>query len=81
MTTKLTLAIDDEVINAAKQYAMKKNTSLSSLVENFLAKVARAEGREATEEFSPLVRKLSGILAPEGDPKQAYRDYLSKKYK
>jgi predicted HicB family RNase H-like nuclease len=36
MTTKLTLTIDDAVINTAKNYAQKTGKSLSSIVENYL---------------------------------------------
>ncbi|HTJ12534.1 MAG TPA: DUF6364 family protein [Dinghuibacter sp.] len=81
MTTKLTLALDAAVIEKAKRYAQRKNTSLSGMVENFLAKVVEEEpGRP--EAISPLVKKLSGVLtlSPDADHKSLYGDHLSDKY-
>ncbi len=43
MTAKLTLSINDEVIESAKQYAKKNETSLSSMVENYLKLVSSNE--------------------------------------
>ena len=40
MKTKLTLVMDDAVIYNAKKYAKKADTSLSSMVENYLKAVA-----------------------------------------
>ena len=36
MITKLTLTIEDEVIDSAKDYAKSKGKSLSKIVENYL---------------------------------------------
>jgi len=36
MNTKLTLTIDQEIIEKAKQYAKGKNRSLSDIIENYL---------------------------------------------
>jgi len=36
MTTKLTLTIEDTVIDSAKKYARQKGKSLSDIVENYL---------------------------------------------
>jgi predicted HicB family RNase H-like nuclease len=37
MDTKLTLKLDGDIIEQAKIYAKKKNTSLSKLIESYLA--------------------------------------------
>lgn len=81
MDTKLTLLVDKSVVEKAKQYAREKNTSLSNLVENFLAKLTQAEQQE--EDISPLVKSLSGVLKLEAeeDIKKEYADYLQQKYK
>ena len=36
MDTKLTLKLDQEIIEKAKQYASEKKLSLSRLIENYL---------------------------------------------
>jgi hypothetical protein len=47
MKTKLTLVMEDEVIYKAKQYAKKKEESLSSLVEHYLKAVALGQEIES----------------------------------
>lgn len=64
MTTKLTLTIDDEVINSAKKYAKHKGKSLSDIVENYLMTLTTRETAE--EPISPRILKLMGkIQLPE----------------
>ena len=45
MAKKLTLSIDEAVIEAAKKYANKQGTSLSNMVENFLKSKTFLENR------------------------------------
>ena len=59
MDTKLTLSMDKKVIEKAKKYAAKENTSLSNLIEGFLIRIT---GNEVKKELPPLVNSLSGIL-------------------
>lgn len=81
MDTKLTLKLDQEVIEKAKFYAKKQRTSLSRLIENYLVEITSEEPSD--EEITPLVRSLSGIIdLPENtDPQQGYTDYLANKYR
>ena len=60
MTTKLTLTIEDKVIDSAKKYAEKKGESLSHLVENYLKSITTQEPGEAV--LSPKVTKLMGVI-------------------
>ncbi|MBP9187226.1 MAG: hypothetical protein KBE91_11965 [Bacteroidia bacterium] len=79
MDTKLTLKINDSVIEQAKLYAKNKNTSLSKLIESYLNKlITPVESHEIT----PLVKSISGVIElPEAkNLKQEYRDYILKKY-
>jgi hypothetical protein len=41
MNTKLTLSIDEEVIQAAKDFAKKNNRSVSKLVEEYLVTLSK----------------------------------------
>lgn len=61
MTTKLTLTIEELVIESAKKYARKKGKSLSELVENYLKSVSNKEGDDE-ERISPKILKLRGVI-------------------
>jgi hypothetical protein len=79
MDTKLTLKLDESVIEQAKNYAKKKNTSLSKLIESYLGKLV--ESPEA-HEITPLVKSLSGAieLPKNFDYKKGYKKHLLSKY-
>ncbi len=81
MDTKLTLKLDDLIIEKAKVYAKKQHTSLSKMIENYLSSVT--ENVTDKEEVTPLVKSLTGIVQFPQDynPKKAYSNYLSEKYK
>lgn len=81
MDTKLTLKLDEDIIEKAKEYAKAKKTSLSVLIENYLQKITSE--KKTKKNITPLVKSLSGIvkLPKDHDPKKEYSDYLSNKYK
>jgi len=81
MDTKLTLKLEQAVIEKAKDYAKRQKTSLSRLIENYLLNITDKD--EAKEKITPLVRSLSGILdlPTDTDHKKEYSDYLANKYK
>jgi len=80
MDAKLTLSLDKKTIEQAKKYARRKNTSLSRLIENFLAKVTATDKENI--EISPLVKSLSGVIKVKNtDHRKGYTDYLAEKYK
>jgi hypothetical protein len=80
MTTKLTLTMDNTVIEVAKKYAKNKGKSLSSIIENYLMTLTATESKEET--ISPEILKLMGVIElPEDfDYKKALATELSKKY-
>ena len=61
MTTKLTLTIDDKVIDSAKEYARKKGESLSGIVENYLKSITTRE--EPNLVISDKVKKMMGVIS------------------
>jgi hypothetical protein len=81
MDTKLTLKLQQTVIEKAKAYAKNKKTSISSLVENYLQKITNESTEK--EKITPLVKSLSGIidLPKDKEYKKDYTDYLMNKYK
>ena len=79
MNTKLTLKLDNSIIELAKNYAKNKNTSLSKLIESYLGKLV--EPNESYE-ITPLVKSLSGVidLPKNFDYKKKYKTHLLNKY-
>ncbi len=80
MNTKLTLTIEQSVIEKAKSYAKEKGRSLSDIIENYL-KAITSEQR-IVEDISPLVNSLRGSFkSPESfDYKKELSKGLSEKY-
>lgn len=81
MDTKLTLKLDQEVIEKAKAYATDKKISLSRIVESFLQTLV-SDTETNSFEISPFVKSIStGTKIPvDLDPKE-YADHLIQKYK
>jgi len=79
MTTKLTLTMEDQVIDSAKEYARKEGKSLSGIVENYLKSLTAH--REAGA-ISTKVRGMMGVIKlPEDfDYKKELGNALVKKY-
>ncbi|WP_299665306.1 DUF6364 family protein [uncultured Polaribacter sp.] len=83
MDSKLTLKLDKTVIEQAKEYAKEHQTSLSRLIESYLALLTSKEKKEDEFEISPFVKSIStGVsISNDIDIKKEYGDYLIKKYK
>ncbi len=81
MNTKLTLTIEQSVIEKAKKYARKKERSLSDLIENYLKAVV-SEDVLSPQELTPTVKSLKGSFkAPKDfDYKNEITERLSEKY-
>ncbi|GAB2789172.1 DUF6364 family protein [Rhabdobacter roseus] len=59
MPTKLTLTIEQAVIDKAKKYAKERERSLSDIIENYL-KVLTQERDPVEDELTPIVKSLKG---------------------
>lgn len=81
MNVKLTLNIDQDLVDQAKMYARKKNESLSSLVQNYFKFLSEKNHLEDME-ISPNVKALTGIIQLEKnfDLKNEYGAYILEKY-
>lgn len=80
MSTKLTLTIDQQVIEAAKRYAQINGRSVSNLVETYLKSLTAEE--TIANEYSPRLKSLIGAISlPEDvDYKELLAEELHKKY-
>ena len=83
METKLTLRLNDSVIERAKIYAKSQRISLSKMIESYLDSLTREKERDNKISITPLVESLSGVidLPTDFDYKNDYADYLTKKYR
>jgi hypothetical protein len=83
METKLTLRLNDNVIERAKIYANSHKISLSKMVESYLDSITQQKEVGKKTSITPLVESLSGVidLPSDFDYKKDYRDYLEQKYK
>ena len=78
METKLTLKLDQTVIQSVKKYAQNNNRSLSKLVEDYFRNLISEN--EPKKHFSPLVEELSGVISENDLNKIDYVQYLEHKY-
>jgi hypothetical protein len=73
---KLTLSVDEAVIERARRYSQRHNTSISQLVSNYLSNL---DASDQEMEYSPTVRRLLGIL-PADATLEEYHEHLEEKY-
>lgn len=85
MDAKLTLKLDKDVIEKAKEYAAAQERSLSNLVESYLKSLVNREKSNKIEEIeiTPFVRSMTmgNDLPADFDYKTAVREHLVEKYK
>ncbi len=63
MNTKLTLSIEKEVIDAAKEYAKSQGRSLSNVIEEYLKSVTKRKLKKKKEHtFNSVIEELSGSV-------------------
>jgi hypothetical protein len=60
MQTKLTVRVNDQLIQSAKRYARRRGISLSRLIENYLSALAVEQDDPIIQ--TPILQRLSGIL-------------------
>ncbi len=83
MDSKLTLKLNERVIERAKKYASNKKVSLSRLIENYLNSITQEQNDDF--EISPFVKSISsGKSIPDEvdwkNQRKEYTDHLDKKY-
>ena len=81
MDKKLTLSLNESVIENAKLFAKKNKISLSKLIETYLESVV--ENKTEKPAITPLVKSLSGVIElPTGlAVRDEYTNYLIEKYR
>jgi len=82
MNTKLTLTIEQKIIERAKNYAKEKNRSLSDIIENYLKTLTKEEQKQKRDTLSPVVGSLKGYfkMPKHMNYKKELGNRLEKKY-
>ena len=80
VNAKLTLKLDQQVIEDAKRYARQHGTSLSRLVEGYFSKLTG--GLRQDSNLSGTVAELAGIIKGTDidNAEDDYAAYLARKY-
>jgi hypothetical protein len=80
MITKLTLTLNQQVIESAKAYAKRNGKSLSSIVESYLRSLEQTEDKK--QALSPEVKRLLGsVKLPKNfDYKKELQEAIIKKH-
>ncbi|MBI4356520.1 MAG: antitoxin [Gammaproteobacteria bacterium] len=77
--TKLTLRLDETLIERAKRYAQQHHQSVSQLVAKYFSLLDQNKRIEKTEN-TPIVQFLRGSLRHARVAKEDYHRHLEKKY-
>lgn len=82
MNTKLTLSIDNEIKQKAKDYAKANNQALSDIIENYLKTLIREQRPEKSQKVYPVVKSLRGSfkISDEIDYKKELGKRVEEKY-
>ena len=81
--SKLTLSINQTVIDEAKEYAKSSGKSLSSIVEEYLESLTTIERPKKKKASVELVKELKGSVKPPKEftsYKEILQDALVEKY-
>jgi hypothetical protein len=79
MAAKLTLRIEEELIQRAMAYSKETGKSVSQLVADYLATLPDRHTGEPVRQ-TPIVRSLRGMLRGAALDARAYRRHLEEKH-
>ncbi len=79
MQTKLTLRMENELIDLAKSVAEKQGKSLSKMVADYFRALTKKEEVDRIE-LPPNVKSLYGALVDVNPDEADYKQYLENKY-
>lgn len=79
MNTKLTLRLDDQLIESAKEYSAKTGKSVSKIVSDFFV-IIQNEKLNNSYSITPIVQSLKGVLKHSEFSETDYKNYIEEKY-
>lgn len=78
MQTKLTLRLEDQLIEQAKSYAARAGKSVSQIVADYFKLLAAEQGTPTPP--APITQSLRGLLRESKLDEKDYRKYLEEKH-
>ena len=79
MNTKLTLRLDDRLIERAKDEAEKRGKSVSQMVAEFFTSLGSAS-KNGPAVYPPVTTSLLGALRNKSSSESEYKRHLREKY-
>ena len=79
MQTKLTLRLEDQLIEQAKSYAAQAGKSVSQIVSDYF-KLLTSHKTRANSPSTPITQSLRGLLRESKLDEKDYRKHLEEKY-
>ena len=79
MQTKLTLRLEDRLIEQAKTYAARAGKSVSQIVADYF-KLLTAEKIKSDSPSTPVTQSLRGLLRDAKLDEKDYKKYLEEKH-
>lgn len=81
MQTKLTLRLDDELIDQAKSYAARSGKSVSQVVADYFRLLPLGKDQTGKPTGTPLTNSLRGVLRGSTLDEEDFRRYLAEKHR
>lgn len=79
MQTKLTLRLEDQLIEQAKSYAAQAGKSVSQIVADYF-KLLTAQKAKTNTPSTPITQSLRGVLRESKLDEEDYKKYLERKH-
>jgi hypothetical protein len=79
MQTKLTLRLEEQLIEQAKSYAVHEGKSVSQLVADYF-KLLTTEKTKSVSPAAPITQSLRGLLRGSAFDEKDYKKYLEEKH-
>jgi hypothetical protein len=80
MQTKLTLRLDDELIERAKSYAARAGKSVSEMVADYF-RLLTVRSSQSVMPSAPVTESLRGLLRGAKGDEADYRRHVEKKHR
>ena len=77
MQTKLTLRLDESLVQLAKKEATFRGTSVSRMVGEYFGAM---QASDIESDLSPITRSFIGVMEGTGDVEEVYKQHLREKH-
>ncbi len=81
MNTKLTLRLEQSLIERAKAYAKREGKSVSQIVADFFNAIdSKSVKKKGNQKLGPISKQLYGAIKDNSIPQNSYQEHLERKY-